>query len=183
MTKQEYFNGMKDLITKMIEEIARIYDLKISKGVRNITQMIGTLNGVVMYKGRNHYDSRSWKTSDSTFMITLPDRYLSDGIDHRFEVAQALGHLILHMGFLTNDERWESMPVNKPHDCKNWAEQEEANLFANCLLMPEKHFREVVEEYTEGDKIDTTTVARYFNVSISQAHHWGVQLGIFRPDF
>lgn len=61
----------------------------------------------------------------------------------------------------------------------------QANVFARALLMPSKQFKEKAWECYDEDTetFNTKEIARYFNVSVTDAHIRGVELGLFRGDW
>lgn len=93
-----------------------------------------------------------------------------------FTVAHELGHLFLHMGFRTDPSVWENQ--SRVYKRFGTSEQEyQANEFAAALLMPKEHYKEILDQYTEGTSVDIENVARYFNVSITAAINRGRFLG------
>ena len=61
-------------------------------------------------------------------------------------------------------------------------EEEEANFFARCLLMPKDIFIKIAREnYNEKDKTyDGNKIAEYFNLSLVQIEKRGFELGLFK---
>lgn len=101
---------------------------------------------------------------------------------YRFSVAHELAHLFLHMGYLIEPAKWNS--VGDYRDTvrfRNGYTQEEleANEFAAAFLMPDAEYRRVVEQHTARGIVDVGSVAKVFNVSISAASLRGRRLGLF----
>lgn len=46
--------------------------------------------------------------------------------------------------------------------------------------MPQKVYKEIMDQYTLGDKVETAKIASYFGVSISEASQRGKFLGYFQ---
>lgn len=61
-------------------------------------------------------------------------------------------------------------------------DDEMANYFAMCILMPEKEFRKVFEENLSNDRktVNTGAIAKHFGVTISEACTRAVDLGLIR---
>lgn len=95
-------------------------------------------------------------------------------------IARALGHLFLHMGYKSDQERWDAQGQMVPYRCGKVELERQANAFAAAFLMPEKDYRRVMEQYTDSNMVDTAAVARYFHVSISAAADRGRGLGYLR---
>lgn len=53
----------------------------------------------------------------------------------------------------------------------------QANEFAAALLMPKKAYKEIMDQYTIGNEVETDKIASYFGVSISAASNRGKFLG------
>lgn len=120
------------------------------------------------------------KLDEEKFEIGVID--VSSASRRRFSIAHELGHLFLHMGYLVDDARWKSV------DCYQdsvkyrfgYSEEEfEAHEFAAAFLMPADRFRQVAEEYHDGDKYSIQPIADYFNVSTDAAKNRGRWLRIF----
>lgn len=113
----------------------------------------------------------SKKAREHSFEIAIfPEQ---DDERRNFAIAHELGHLFLHMGYLISKETWgqysnSGQCVQFAHFCTD--EQDcQANEFAASLLMPQKEFKEKIDEHTSGNFADMAQVANYFHVSISMA--------------
>lgn len=95
-----------------------------------------------------------------------------------FTVAHELGHLFLHMGYLIGKDTWNQQSNSHQFTRFGTNEQEhQANEFATALLMPQKEFKEKIDEYSSGNIVNMAQVANYFHVSISAAINHGRFLG------
>lgn len=95
-----------------------------------------------------------------------------------FTIAHELGHLFLHMGYLISKDTWDQQSNSCQFARFGANEQEyQANEFATALLMPQKEFKEKIEEYSSGNFVNMAQVANYFYVSISAATNHGRFLG------
>ena len=86
----------------------------------------------------------------------------------RFSIAHEMGHLFLHMGYLINPELWGTMDEYKDsvyYRYGHGVEEDEANEFAACLLMPESEFRAALSKCTEDPNTVLETLSERFDVS------------------
>ena len=100
----------------------------------------------------------------------------------RFSIAHELGHLVLHMGYLSNNELWrESESYKDIVYYRNGfsIEEVEANEFAGALLMPEEEFVEVAEDNLYEGVYALEPIARHFQVSVDAVKVRGRWLGLF----
>src|SRR5205823_5783354 len=61
----------------------------------------------------------------------------------RFSIAHEIGHLLLHMGYLIDPQRWDQSSEYKDSVYNRFGhgiEEDEANLFAAAFLMPAQEF-------------------------------------------
>ena len=89
-------------------------------------------------------------------------------------VANALGYLIIHLGYKINKDLWSSRP-NKTYDCEH---SEKTNEFSASLLMPKWEYRKKIDEFTEDRQVNISEVAKYFGVYADLASFRGKSLGI-----
>lgn len=139
-----------------------------------IARLGGTVEGMTADQG----EALIRKSGDA-FVIQiaeLPERR------RRFSLAHELGHLFLHMGFIIDPSRWESIDQyrDSPKHRYGFSEEEyEAHEFAAALLMPETEFRSAVRTHTADGRTDLKPVADHFEVSVHAARTRGQWLGIF----
>jgi len=98
----------------------------------------------------------------------------------RVSIAHEIGHLFLHMGFLT--DRWRDNTVYQDNVMFRFGysqEEAEANEFAATLLMPEEAFRTKVDALAIDGKVDLEELANFFQVSVDAARLRGRFLGLF----
>ena len=86
----------------------------------------------------------------------------------------------LHMGYRTNNELWEKQENNIYHRIGNSEKEYQANEFAAAFLMPATEYLAVLNKVAEGNMVDTSKIAEYFNVSIEAAANRGKFLGYLR---
>jgi Zn-dependent peptidase ImmA (M78 family) len=114
------------------------------------------------------------KTAQNSFEVSVTND--SPHKRNRFSLAHELGHLFLHMGYLINDELWNSIPNTDPGESVYYRgagnytiKEKEADEFAAAFLMPKEDFRKQVFENLHNNKIDIEKVAAYFDVSVQAA--------------
>lgn len=99
-----------------------------------------------------------------------------------FTIAHELGHLFLHMGYIIDPEKWDS--INEDYDSSKYRqgyseEEYEANQFAGAFLMPKAEYEQFVMKHGKNNKININSIAEHFNVSFDAALTRGKWLGIF----
>ena len=94
-----------------------------------------------------------------------------------FRIAQELGHLFLHMGFKTDNECWGAQNQTIYRHFRTTEQEYQANEFAAALFMPKNEYRQVLDLFSQNNRVDVNKVAKYFNVSVSAAVTRGQFLG------
>lgn len=94
-----------------------------------------------------------------------------------FTIAHELGHLFLHMGFMTDKDLWKQQDQTVYRRFGTSEQEYQANEFAASLLMPEMQYKQVLDRFTKDNCVDMSRVADYFKVSISAAINRGRFLG------
>ncbi|MDR2484509.1 MAG: ImmA/IrrE family metallo-endopeptidase [Treponema sp.] len=146
---------------------------------------VSLLNGTIQPISIDHkIDAAIKKNGEDSFIIYLNthEPYLRK----RFTVAHELGHLFLHMGYLIDNEKWNSIPDDGFQDSAyfrmsdNYSQEEnEANEFAASFLMPKAEFIEFAKQHLSNNQYTIKPIAGYFKVSESAAINRGKWLGIF----
>ncbi|MBR0429701.1 MAG: ImmA/IrrE family metallo-endopeptidase [Lachnospiraceae bacterium] len=153
----------------------RIMDgLEVQTPLENIDELVERLGGRISSENAliGDTDGKVYKTQDASFVIEISP---TQSFERRnFTIAHELGHLFLHMGYLTSPKTWECFPENVPFERKGNSEEEyQANEFAAALLMPKNIFIQKVNEYAIDGFVDMKKVAEYFRVSPSAAVNRG----------
>lgn len=168
----------KRLINDMVEEIIRVYCIEIP--IYDIDQVVNNMGGRVIENPSIDVfsDGRIIKTGQNSFQIEVSPYQTKER--RNFTIAHELGHLFLHMGFLTNDAIWD-LQTNVSYYRNGDSEQEyQSNEFAAALLMPQDEYEHIMDENTDGDLVNTSEIARYFNVSVDAAANRGKWLGYLK---
>lgn len=84
------------------------------------------------------------------------------------------------MGYMTNQELWERQDESRYHRSGNSEKEYQANEFAAAFLMPRDEYWKALNRNTVGDKVDTSKIAEYFNVSVEAASNRGKFLGYLK---
>lgn len=104
-----------------------------------------------------------------------------------FSIAHELGHLFMHLGFMTDEEKWnsftdfeDSIKTRNNHYDKD---EFEAHEFAASLLMPEDEFKVVSNNNKlDNNRYKLTPIANHFGVSVDAVRTRGRWLGLFSWD-
>ncbi len=165
-------------IENFADEIRSV--LKVSIPV-NMQQVINTLNGEL--KAVTFEDSSiSGRIQKVGKVFEISYNAEHSQLRSEFTIAHELGHLFLHMGYLVNPEKWNSIDeyYDSPKYRQGYSEEEyEANHFAGAFLMPQSEYKNFIKENSVNNRIDINLIAEHFNVSFDAAFTRGKWLGIF----
>jgi len=174
-------NDVKKMINNIAQEILTVFKIEIP--IKDIDRAVEVLGGSIQIDTRLNKSGVMKK--GSAFTIVLP--FFSDERHRRFAVAQQLGHLFLHMGYIVNSDRWKQQFDNILFDiddlCCGIEKVYQANEFAGAFLMPDDKYKQVMDENSLGNRVNTVKIAEYFDVSISAASLRGQSLGFLRSSF
>lgn len=171
-------------ISSIAQWIVDTYDISVPVDIDTIVQKLGGRIEVCHIGSVDEllYDGTLRKTGDTEFTITISQSQCQNPKRRTFAVAQELGHLFLHMGFITNPDLWSQQNCVVHQDSYTIEQIYQANEFAESLLMPETKYKEVLDRLTEIDYIRMSNVANYFKVSTSLAISRGKSLGYISPN-
>jgi len=176
-------NKIDTEISKMIdmlaENIIQLYELDIP--VINIEETISKMGGKIeenetIYSGNDSYI----RTDDSNFSIVIPKK---ENIPNKnITIAKSLGHLFLHLDFKNSKNKDDDQ---KPKKYKYYKFSDpladyQAKQFALSFLMPKDIFKETVRQNLNGTSVDTSEIARYFQVNVDDVSERGHTLEIFK---
>ena len=167
--------AIKNLINNISQEIIDIF--KIEMPIKNIDAVVEVLGGSIQTDTKL-YNSGILKMGNR-FVIILP--MFTNERHRRFAIAQQLGHLYLHMS-RGDMEHWNRLKDNTLYEPTDIKEIYQANEFATAFLMPKNQYKQIMDEYTLGNMVNTTQIAKYFDVTISLASQRGQSLGYLKPD-
>ena len=170
------------LIGQLADQVRKELRLSIPTDVR---LAVASLGGRIqeMTLDDMPYEAAVRKTENQSFEIRLRNGI---GIQReRFSLAHELGHLFIHMGFQTDDTKWESIQPGESSERARYGVSEseyEANEFAAALLMPESIYRQTIYRLTEDNKVDMSKVADQFGISVAAARLRGQWLDLIYWD-
>ena len=167
-------NSTRRMINSLAEDVLSAYNISVPIG--NIDEIVEKLGGTIQ-KEAFFSDGAVEKEGNGFKIIVSP---FQDEKRERFTIAHELGHLFLHMGYRTNNELWEKQENNIYHRIGNSEKEYQANEFAAAFLMPATEYLAVLNKVSEGNMVDTSKIAEYFNVSIEAAANRGKFLGDLR---
>lgn len=162
------------LINNLTQDIIDCYNIQIP--VQNIDDIVKTLGGRIeeQFDFDNMADG-SIKKQDGGFIIYVSP--FQNDKRRKFTIAHELGHLFLHMGYRINLKLWNDQKDATYYRGGNSLMEYQANEFAAALLMPKDKYKEIMDQYTVGNKVETDKIADYFGVSVSAASNRGKFLG------
>lgn len=163
---------IQQLINDLSADIIDIYDIHIP--IRDINDIVTALGGYIE-ENKDICDSAIRKLNDG-FVIYIPSSYSTER--KQFAIAQELGHLFLHMGYIISPLLWNKQKNMTYYKSKSPLEEYQANDFAEALLMPKDVYKKMLDQHTVGNKVQTAKVAEYFGVSVSTAYSRGHSLGL-----
>lgn len=167
-------NATRTMINSLTQDILSSFEIQIP--IQDIDKIVVSLGGSIQ-TDNSSADGSVEKEGDSFKILVSP---FQDEKRRRFTIAHELGHLFLHMGYLTNAELWERQDENRYHRLGSSEKEYQANEFAAAFLMPEADFIIQCEECkNENDMVNVTKVANYFNVSAQAATVRGSVLGLW----
>ena len=114
------------------------------------------------------------------FRLVLRD---ADERERVWNVAHALGHLFVHMGYIVSPERWESATTYIDAVQHRWEHSEcelEANLFASGFLAPQDAFLDsAVRHLSQAGTYDLAGMADELGVPMPFIRRRGLDIGAF----
>lgn len=161
-------------IAKAANIIIKEFDIDIP--ITNIDAIVVQLNGRIIEVSDQFVDDSIAKseTEDADFVITISSNLIPER--RNFSIAQKLGTLFLHMGYMSDWEVWDSLDY-KSYNTSTVDSAFEAHQFASHFLMPKLHFLDIVGAYAVDDIVDTKRVGNYFGVTDTVVINHGKWIG------
>jgi Zn-dependent peptidase ImmA (M78 family) len=170
---------------QQIDQLADVIRKACKLGIPvDVEKAVQRLNGKIkLIKSSVEYEAKIEKTTKDAFVISVVEGYY--GPREKFSMAHELGHLFLHMGYLIDNEKWES--VGTYTDAVHYRfghnhQENEANEFAAAFLMPEAEFRWIASNNFHEGKYSLIPIADHFKVSSEAARNRGRWLNLFSWD-
>ena len=165
---------VRTLINNVTQDIIDLYHIQIP--IQDIYDVVIALGGHVEESADDNMLSDSGiKKQDNGFIIYVSPS--QSPVRRKYTIASELGHLFLHMGYKINPKLWDMQENATYYKADSSLGNYQAYVFAEALFMPQKVYKEIMDQYTSGDKVETAKIASYFDVSISEASQRGKFLG------
>lgn len=170
-------------IAKMADVVRNLYDDSGKIIGNNIEEFVRFLDGVVktddgLEWGAEGKLEESVKAEDGKFVISV-SKSLTTKL-RNYTIAHEIGHLLLHTNYWKSLFDNEELHFDPYYNSKRGTESEQqADEFADNLLMPEEQFRDIVaKNITKDEKLDIKSVADVFGVSVDAAVNRANKLGV-----
>lgn len=162
-------------ISVIAERVRNVYN--IVTPIKDMKDIVRKLGGVIEEKidFDDLCDGTIQKKGEDSFVIVISP--FQNEQRKAFTIAHELGHLFLHMGFMTDKECWDTQNQTIYRRFGTTEQEYQANEFAAALLMPENEYKQVLDLFSQNNRVDMNEVAKYFNVSVSAAVNRGRFLG------
>ena len=173
MYNKDTINEIADVVLKILEYESPAYDPE-----EAVTKLHGQILNDIIDECEDARIERAPENSNFKFIIHLNNN--KPFYRTRFSLAHELGHLFLHMGYMT--DRWTTAETFQDSiyyrsynrkDMNYSQEESEANEFAAAFLMPKKQFK---ESYI-NNKFNIELTATEFQVSQDAARNRARNLG------
>lgn len=154
--------------------------LEIEEPIINIEDIVTKLGGRIVETDNYNelVDGAIEKCGENSFVIRVSSAQTESR--RRFTIAHELGHLFLHMGYLTNKQLWDKISTTKFFRTGRSELESQANEFAAALLMPRDMFINEINNVAIGNTVNMAQVASTFGVSLSAAINRGKFLGCLK---
>lgn len=171
---------MRATINELAQDVIELFEIEIP--IRSMKEIVEKMGGEIVEEDNvgmysDGYIEKIPQTDRGQcgFRIVIPSSQPENR--KNFTIAHELGHLFLHMGYMINEELWNTN-CNQSFNRKGDSEIEwQANEFAGALLMPQDQYKKVLDRNKEGEKVSISEIAEYFHVSADAASCRGKWLG------
>ncbi len=172
---------MNKIMSNQIQKAADLVlaEFGIATPIADIDQVVTALGGVIEVVDDYGLDGTVKRLDgvEAEFAIRLVNN--QSLVRKNFAVSQALGHMFLHMGYMSNWARWDSF--RQIDNSIGQSDKEfETYEFAANFLMPQQHYLNFLLMCGMGGQVDVGVVANYFGVSTEVAMRHGKQMGVLR---
>ncbi len=175
MNEYEYVKYVNEL-NKLAEDIVKITEVE--SPVTDMRVIVEKLGGKIIlndkYPGLPS-DNKVRRDGPDSFTIVINPYDNQNDKDRNWALGRCLGILFLNMGYLINPEFWNEWDTetfyndSNPRFNRRMYAINMNNQFALALMFPKTMFTELVKKYTDGNKVDMSTVAKELNCSITPA--------------
>lgn len=164
-------------IAKVANIIIKEFEIDIP--IQNMDAIVEQMNGRIVEVSDRFVDETIAKSEvpEVAFVITISSN-LSPA-RRNFSIAQKLGTLFLHMGYMSDWQVWDSLD-DQPYNTSTIDSAFEAHQFASHFLMPKPYFLDYVSDHAEDNIVDAKLVGRYFGVTDTVVINHGKWIGGLR---
>lgn len=167
-------------VRRLAEQIREALKLSVPVDIEKAVMLLGgRINRPSLEDGTPEASVKRIENSAPELQFEINVQDGSSDQRYRFSVAHEIGHLFLHMGFLT--EAWDQADEYKDSVMYRFGystEEIEAHEFAGAFLIPEGEFKARIDIEAEGGRVNLEAIADHFNVSKPAARARGRYLGI-----
>lgn len=181
---RDYIEWTAEYINKIAETLYSVLNLNPGFEINDVIQKLG---GTLILRDTETHQVQlhvNYSENKQDFLIVVPPQFLEQRQDLRFEIAERLGHLLLHM-LTPDDEKGYVFNKNKS-SCKDWCAIEWENAeYAASLLMPKTPFIWAFEDLVESGKYENADDIMYelsekFDVSYHNVYVKCKKLGLIQ---
>lgn len=151
---------LRQVINEIAELVRKVYT--VDGPVSDIDSVVSRMGGRVIEDPAidDFSDGQIRKIGDSEFeIIVSPFQSLER---RNFTIAHELGHLFLHMGFMTDSDKWRNQSEEVYYRNGNSELEYQANEFAAAFLMPRKDYKDELDEHIKGNMVNTEKNCKTF---------------------
>lgn len=167
---------------KNIEDFTEVFrTVMCLRGHIDVEKLIRDLKGEVVNHNKPYAEVFKIDNNDDiSFSIALPT--ISDTYERRYLITHLIGHLLIHMNYLIDNEKWQNIEsysdsayYRQGHNIENY----EADEFAMTLLMNKEEFLKISKENMDNGIYKIDDIAKHFEVPTKYVIARGRQLGLF----
>lgn len=160
------------LINSFAQDIINLYNIQVP--IQNINEVVSVLGGRIEENTSIDGNGNIRRENDGFVICISP---LQNPQSKRFIMAYELGHLFLHMGYQINKALWNKQKNLACYKSNDISLEYQANEFAMAFLMPQKEYKEMVDQHVVDNKVKINELADYFDVPTLVAFNRGKDLG------
>lgn len=167
----------RNYIARVAELVLKEFELQIP--ITDIDEVVSRLGGCICSKDDALVDSTIARVEGAQAAFVITVSACQPSARRTFAIAQEIGHLFLHMGYLSDPALWATFS-NEVAQMNHTEKEFQANEFASNFLMPQKEYLDFVAAVSSDQQIDAYTIAEYFHVSESRAAIRGKLIGALK---
>lgn len=166
-----------ETINSMTEDILSLYSIDIP--IADMREAVRIIGGKVRENGfMNAYSDGVIKKDGNSFCVIIP--YGISKTKENVMLAECLGQLFLYAGYMVNNDIWDKIRNGEQLKPVPVGQYGSISSFATAFLMPKDRFRHIVDDNMNGNAVNISMVAKYFNVSEDAVSYRGRDLGYWK---